>query len=116
MSAPVVPLGAPEPVPTYIRSGVGKPPGLPPLPEPRYTTLDPSQPTGTTATNPLSTEASLPPPGTRFQTWRAGPIPTDPQELIAFRREAVDIFIGTDAIGAELGGDLALTQSVLAET
>ena len=33
---PIVPLGAAKPVPTYIRSSVGKPPGLPPLPEPRY--------------------------------------------------------------------------------
>jgi hypothetical protein len=66
--------------------------------------------------NPSPTEAPLPPPGTRFQTWRARPIPSDPQELIAYRREAVDIFVATDAIGAELGGDLALTQSVLSET
>ena len=28
----------------------------------------------------------------------------------------MDIFVATDAIGAELGGDLALAQSVLSET
>ena len=49
----VVPPGAPESAPTYIYSGVGKPPGMHPQLGPRYTMLDPPLPAGTTAVNLL---------------------------------------------------------------
>ena len=105
----VIPLGISVPVHTHILPGMASHLGSLGSALPCDTMLDPHQPTGTT-------EPPLPPPGTRFQTWRARPIPTDTQEIIAYRHEAVDIFVATDAIGAELGGDLALTQSVLTET
>jgi len=101
----VVPLGVPVPVHTHIRSGVASHLGSLGSALPCDTTLDPHQPTGTTARDPPNA-LMPPPPGARFETWHARPIPTDPDELATYRRKAVDIFLATHAIGEQLGGDL----------
>jgi len=65
---------------------------------------------------PLQMQQPLPPPGARFETWRALPVPSNTNELANYRREIINIFEATHAIGAELGGDLSLTQETLRAT
>jgi len=65
---------------------------------------------------PPPVQQPLPPPGARFETWRALPVPSNANDLGKYRREIINIFPATHAIGAELGGDLSLTQETLRTT